>query len=204
MPNWCENYVTFEGDSDNIKRLKEDIESSVNDRLYETLIGKHPEWVEDNWYRLNCIWFGSKWDIVISDMSIHYQEFLETPGASLILNFGSAWSPTCEGTQRVCEKYKVSAEHYYEEPGENFSGRLDILEDGSIENDLQYDDVGLGIYEMKGSESWFNWFEHQAEYFDEEWSIISKKDWVDSFGYITNSEREEALEYLNNLKQEEL
>lgn len=204
MPNWCENYVTFEGDSDNIQRLKEDISSSKNNRLFETLIGKHPDWSEDDWYNLNCDWYGTKWDIPIDETSKHYQEHLLTSGASLILGFGSAWSPTINATQKICEKYNVFGYHWFEEPGMNFYGKVDINDKGLILTNLYYEDIGEGTYEIKGFEDWFSWFTSQADYFDEEESEMSKEEWVEEyFGYLTDEEKKEALEYLYNLELDE-
>ena len=60
MPNYCINEIKITGDNNKIIGITKKIKSSKNGLLFETLIGKHPKYTDENWYEKNCEWFGCK------------------------------------------------------------------------------------------------------------------------------------------------
>lgn len=84
MPNWCNNDIRIYGGERIIKILTNVIKSinepdenteqgegEQQEGLFKTLIGIPPEMPKDeynlNWYDTNIAWFGTKWDVHISN-----------------------------------------------------------------------------------------------------------------------------------------
>lgn len=166
MPNWCNNHIKIYGGERIIKILTnviksinqpdENVEQGEGEQqegLFKTLIGVPPEMPRDeynlNWYDTNIGWFGTKWDVHISnDCFIFSKDEIE-------FSCETAWSPPIEFLVNLCKMYKVSAYIFYSEPGMAFSGETKLIwEDGELsveDNEYEYK---AGLYHLSNEEFW--------------------------------------------------
>jgi hypothetical protein len=119
MPNWCQNRVTFTGDADQIKEIRE---LFTNEEPFNTIIPQPADEdlpkAEDSlslpdWYMWRVNTWGTKWDIDSSEthFAIDENNFLQ-------IEFFTAWSPAVGICERLREKYEdVDIIWFYDEPG---------------------------------------------------------------------------------------
>lgn len=129
MPNWCSNDLVIKGEG--VEAILAKIKLS-NDGIFEALIGTDPAVsnpVQD-WYNHNVNWFGTKWDVPQSDISI-YDESHDR----LCISFDTAWSPPIAFFEKLCSKYDIeSASLYYEEGGMDYSGIAEYDKENGVSN----------------------------------------------------------------------
>jgi hypothetical protein len=142
MPNWCENNLTFSGDEEVIKRIKNwydeyqqsgkmdvglfeffypmpkelELTTSPSPERNQTLIEKYGS---DNWYDWRCNNWGTKWDvseIIIEDKD---EDFLW-------LSFNTPWCPPIKFYEKFTKDYPAVDVHanYYEQ-GLGLAGTFD-------------------------------------------------------------------------------
>lgn len=141
MPNWCTNYVQFNGDEENIDALHKRLTANVRPRKTSgwwvelepveraddsrgTLFARALDFSDlgagcpqaDYGYFKSIACIGSKWD---PEFTIE----AATP-TSIKLAYESAWSPTLRGLVLIGVKYGVNVRVEYEEPGCDFGGVL--------------------------------------------------------------------------------
>lgn len=120
MPNWCSNFVTFQGDEANIKRLRKALK-------------KHKK--EEEGFILPCV----KIDKCNSNPYIFelYDEESDT------IQFETKWSPNIDAIHQIAKHYKLNYEHEYEEMGCLLYGKT-VYKDGELSTyDLEQPDFDL-------------------------------------------------------------
>ena len=179
MPNWCNNHINIYGGERIIKILTnviksinqpdENVEQGEGEQregLFRTLIGVPPEMSKDdynlNWYDTNIGWFGTKWDVHISNDCFNFSK------DEIEFSCETAWSPPIEFLRNLCQMYKVNAYIFYSEPGMAFSGETKLIwEDGELsveDNEYEYK---AGLYHLSNEEFWCE-MESNIEYAVEE------------------------------------
>lgn len=126
MPNWCQNRVTFSGDAEQIKEIRE---LFMNDAPFEKILPQPAD--EDSpkaesslsvpdWYIWRVNNWGTKWDISAQDVS-----FDQDDEDYLQIEFDTAWAPADGICNRLREKYeKVDIIWFYDEPGMQDAGYI--------------------------------------------------------------------------------
>ena len=74
MPNWCSNVIAIKGGNDKIAEILKKIDSADEYKVFQALIGLHPEANDKNWHETNCDWFGTKWDVSKGDCNLESTE----------------------------------------------------------------------------------------------------------------------------------
>ncbi len=137
MPNWCSNYANITGSKEAIAKIKnaiDSIETGSEPSVFKTLVGIHPEVTQEEydngkWYGANLDHWGTKWDVWKSSIDMVYDEGDNVTEVSLL--FDTAWSPPLGFYKALGNKYGVSVEATYEEPGCDFAGKYTIDADGN-------------------------------------------------------------------------
>lgn len=193
MPNWCYNYVTFMGSQKKLQRVADIINDADVKYFYRGLIGVHPNYSEDSWYRENLEWIGSKWDIPTDelDMPTTIDEH-----SDINIAFNSAWSPTIEGTKKVCEEFGISAVHEFYEEGNSFCGYISINEHGEEIESVEDSNYDRGLYEIWDYTKWYDWWFIPTI---EGWDYSDKENSIEEFiesecSYLSESDMESALD----------
>ena len=172
MPNWCSNTIVIKGDSKKIADILSKIESAEENKLFENLIGLHPEATEENWYETNVKWFGTKWDVSKGDCNTESNE------DQITITPMTALSPPTHFCQKLAEKYGVTVELTYFEPGMDFAGRIEFDENGECTGSDEYEyNEGMYMLDRDGF-----WSDLENGYLDEEMLEDSSLD-----EYIENS-----------------
>ena len=118
MPNWCSNYLTVVGNSNDIKKFIDDVSSKDDCFDFEKIRPTPPELLEkntfppnDGWYSWRLANWGTKWS---PDTENDWNVTGELAG----LNFETAWGPPCEMIQYLSDKYQNLDFHMqWVEPG---------------------------------------------------------------------------------------
>jgi len=124
MPNWCNNHVRFRGTTEDINNIIEFVEGgdgNVIEPFSLNAIIPMPKdlLVGDGWYGWRNENWGTKWDVVDSEM------FDEAEDGFVSYSFDTAWSPPEPVYNALKEKYpEVRISWFYDEPGMGFSGYL--------------------------------------------------------------------------------
>ena len=114
MANWCQNRVTFSGDAEQIKEIRE---LFTNDEPFQKILPL-PD-VED-WYSWRTDNWGTKWDIKAEDVSFDADD-----ENYLQIEFDTAWAPAEGICYKLREKYKeIDIIWFYDEPGMQLAGYL--------------------------------------------------------------------------------
>lgn len=133
MPNYCENYLTIEGNTITLKKIIDFVKSDetafdfekivpMPDYIYRGVIGdKETElYGENNWYDWSNKNWGTKWNSV--DAEIWDND----------IQFQTAWSPCDPVIAALAEKYPTMRFTYtFYEPGMCFCGKR-VYENGEI------------------------------------------------------------------------
>lgn len=141
MANNCFNWIRFEGSKTALDRLEKKLKTYDKSQYFtewsEYVIGKgkldggvgfqEKYGTEFNVYYM----YGTKW----------FDFSMDGDDNDLILHGDSAWSPPIKLIEEICKKYKLKAEHEYEEPGNDFGGVTTFDKNGIIEEkDYSYDE----------------------------------------------------------------
>jgi len=169
MPNWCLNIAEITGSKEAIAKIKnaiDSIETGSKPSVFKTLVGIHPEvtqeeYVNGKWYDANLDHWGTKWDVSVEDCIFNFDE------ESFTMQPETAWSPPLGFYKALGNKYGVSVEATYEEPGCDFAGKYTIDADGN-ETDECYP-YTEGLYRTD-----FDHFMHEIEYQFEEGEITEE------------------------------
>ena len=142
MPNWCSNYISFEGKEKALDTFKNDVKKiKIGDCLFTSLTDVKSEWDYNLWIEQ----FGTKWSVFMEEYV--YSSLLD----NYSFNCETAWSPCIEFVQKVCKKYALSASIEFSETGMNFAGIYDINEDGEIVNEVNME-CEVDVYEEEEEE----------------------------------------------------
>ena len=196
MPNWCSNTITITGDSDNICRIKDmmdSIEDKSQSNVFQTLAGIPDHLTtseyEKKWYETNIENWGTKWDVSYDDC---YPQFSED---CIVLSPDTAWSPPIGFGRLLANLYQVDVELYYSEPGCDFCGKTTCGQDGSVvEDDYDYHE---GLFVFDTEQFWLE-MESQAEYYilEDEKTL---EEFIEIFHYV---DIDEITEFYNEQKKE--
>lgn len=109
MANWCSNWVTVEGEEQNVQSFKEEMAKLANDT---TILGHgvRPSEEGDLWYMF---------DIQIEDN---------------VISFMSKWDPANDSLQFLAKKHQVTITNQYSETGNMIFGQW--FGDGETENNV--------------------------------------------------------------------
>ena len=109
MANWCSNWVTVEGEEQNVQSFKEEMAKLANDT---TILGHgvRPSEEGDLWYMF---------DIQIEDD---------------VISFMSKWDPANDSLQFLAKKHQVTVTNQYSETGNMIFGQW--FGDGETENNV--------------------------------------------------------------------
>ena len=211
MPNWCNNDIRIYGDEKTIRTLtnviksiepqdedEEQVEGKQREGLFRTLIGVPPEMSKDdynlNWYDTNIGWFGTKWDVHISNDCFNFSEdeisfFCET-----------AWSPPIEFLANLCKMYKVNAYIFYSEPGVAFSGETKLIwENGELSVDDTEYEYKAGLYHLSKEEFWCE-MDSNIEYAIEE--DIDVDEFIEEYkAYVLEKDIQDIITMFNEQKK---
>lgn len=164
MPNWCENNIVITGDKEKMKPIF-DILNRIKDLsgedgyVMQNLIGLDDALHKEvGWYDHNIERYGTKWDFTLENYACNIGD------ECISINNSTAWSPPINFLIHLCNKYDVSANIQYFEPGVDYSGDAEISKDFC--EDTEYDSYLEGCYILDNGfdEEIRNWIEG---YFDE-------------------------------------
>lgn len=133
MPNYCDNYLTIEGNPDTLKAIVELVKSEetvfdfekivpMPDYIYRGHLGSKEKelYGENNWYDWSCDNWGTKWNSVDAELSD--DEFY----------FQTAWSPARPVVEALAKMFPSMRFTYtYLETGMCFCGKI-IYENGDL------------------------------------------------------------------------
>lgn len=212
MPNWCNNHINIYGGERIIKILTnviksinqpdENVEQGEGEQqegLFRTLIGVPPEMSKDdynlNWYDTNIGWFGTKWDVHISNDCFNFSK------DEIEFSCETAWSPPIEFLRNLCQMYKVNAYIFYSEPGMAFSGETKLIwEDGELsveDNEYEYK---AGLYHLSKEEFWCE-MDSNIEYAVEE--DMDVDEFIEEYkAYASEKDIQDIITMFNEQKKE--
>ena len=191
MPNWCENYLTIEGDAEDLKNFyiknayfcESDVGSNKNTNL--TFRMGVPGGVEN---AMDC--WGTKWDAcdVSCEGEIGNLELGEDI-TSLDYEFQTAWSPPTKWMESIAQDYpELTFKLRYIEPGCDFWGYHLYLhgEEGIHISDSVTDTCQEIVRTITKKDNFWN-----LEVFSEWYSDIEN---VDNFNWM--DEGDDLIEYM--------
>lgn len=196
MPNWCYNHIEISGSEENFNKFKEKFESLNESKTIMTdLIGLGDNVPEDyhdqGQYGHNIGRFGTKWDFGYSDATITIND------RTIEIDVDTAWSPPVNFLIEMCVQHKVSAHIFYEEPGMDFAGTIDIADDGYITNQEDYT-VNEWNYISNKELFWEN-VENEVEYVIE--NIENVDDYLEQYPYVEVEDLPKLKEIFENFKK---
>jgi hypothetical protein len=195
MPNWCSNTITIKGSKENIRRIKdmmESIEKKSESNLFQTLVGYPDHMTEgeyqQKWYDTNVTNWGTKWDVSYDDSFPQYSD------EEIVLSPDTAWSPPIGFGTILAKLYQVDVELYYTEPGCDFCGKTFCNKDGGVEEDDYSYLEGLFVFDQ---EYFWTEMESQAEYSigEEEQTL---EEFIANFPYV---DVDELTDFYNEQKE---
>lgn len=161
MPNWCSNRIVITGDKSKIKEILEKLGTIPVDTkhvLFETLIGKDPDFDKSGWFESNQKRFGTKWDVAAEESNIEFSD------EQITMSPATAWSPPVPFCITLAKEYGVQVDITYFEPGNDFSGHNLINEDGDLIEEEDYDyNEGMFFLDKDGF-----WNDRENDYLDTE------------------------------------
>lgn len=188
MPNWCSNFlVVSEGTQENLRLIAEKFSDPSNKGVFESLIGRNPNFDEGDWYNHNCATYGTKWDI-------HGDKYAVNPiddAGGFSVFFDTAWSPATPFALALSKMYGVDVRLEYEECGNDFAGWM-TASNGELGEDVQMD-YHEGKYAMDSDA----YMESEAEHLIE-WAIndgLTEGEFVDKhLHFMSEEDRENILQ----------
>lgn len=140
MPNWCFNYVIFNGDKENLNAL--------NKALTNAEKAEQEENQGQKIHSLDEVKDGYFFDIYSEDYSDEKY---------ITMKYETKWTPNIDDVAELCKEYKVSAMHDYSEPGCQVYGTVAYEKSGEYTEEqvhqefldlIEYDDEsGMYVYE---------------------------------------------------------
>jgi hypothetical protein len=129
MPNWCSNYLTFQGSEKDVKAVEQDFKL-MHDKVKETGHGQLPEWskFDQDWF------FG-----------IYSDDFGQVRHESFNVQYETRWAPNIEQVLEIAKKHNLTFELEYEESGMLIYGRY--VYDGKELKDYYLTDEEHDLYE---------------------------------------------------------
>lgn len=198
MPNWCSNKIIITGDKSKINEILEKIGTIPVDSkciLFETLIGKDPDFDKNGWHESNLKNYGTKWDVCTGDSNIEFSD------DTITMTPATAWSPPVPFCLTLAKEYGVNVNITFFEPGCDFAGRCEINDQGEITNEEDYD-YNEGTYILDKDEFWND---RTMDYLDEEEldgrdlkTYISQ-----TFSYLNEEDSTKLLGIYENLIKEQ-
>lgn len=187
MPNWCSNNITITGDVDKIKTIA-DILNGLGDKnpVFVSLIDNEPNADPNDWYEHNIRRFGTKWDVNIDESNIQIGEDCITMSPS------TAWGPPVAFCITLAEKYDVTVEISYFEPGSDFAGKVTVRDGNLIEDEYTYME-GLFILDNEAF-----WYDLEQFYFPTDYEGTPEEYIAKEFSYLNSEDRDTAVEIYKN------
>ena len=173
MPNWCSNtiHVNVDFTEENKKELRlflnKLIKLGQEGHFNEFILPLGQEWE----YGLACEKWGTKWDVSDFDIAIDLNDLEDDTTVHFDIYYSTAWGPNIPVSEKfyekLCEFGEVEYLHFYDEPGMNFYGKFDGLQDQSYEQDAYYRirDYDLENYELNKIENNIITFKDLAGFF---------------------------------------
>jgi hypothetical protein len=201
MPNWCNNYITINGEKENMKPIYEFFKENQNNTdidclVMSSLVPHDDEYnaiKESGEYLLNpqVNFYGTKWDFNVMEANI-----TSINEDCITLAPSTAWSPPSEFCRRLSGKYGICVDIYYDEPGVGFVGEEEYC-DGKLFAQTHYDNYLEGIYKLQPDTFWESAYEN-IEYYkkEEEFTFETIKETLCSF--ITDESDLKELESIYN------
>lgn len=189
MPNHTETKVRIQGASPTIDamfgKLKELSETPTADKGFlEQFIGdpakglsdeEHNEKEENGmpkWYAARLNAWGTKWDVYdISNVEVEFVPEHAGFEKSSILKcvWNTAWSPCVPALKELSRRYNVDIVIEYVDEGLFFVGRTTIMHgEINLVQDYSGKDVYRGMYELFGSNHFFEWLDGQRGFIDKD------------------------------------
>lgn len=124
MPNWCENTVEFDVQTEeHVKQISTICSLLKENKLFETVV-PFPVLEEPNWYSWRTNNWGCKWEaseVYISNEDEHGNPIVPKVGETFAISFSTPWSPPI-GIYNALHKKGLAFEAYYYEPDCAFVG----------------------------------------------------------------------------------
>ncbi len=139
MPNWCNNKLTIENSSVELKEylLKEGFS-------FEKIKPTPPEMIDDedsSWYQWRTDNWGTKWDLDEEEQR-HTADCLLAEDCDYTTMFSTAWAPPLEAINalsRIFPKDKFILKYF--EPGIGFAGNSHIHNGVIVDNEIPEVDI---------------------------------------------------------------
>ena len=158
MPNWCMNKLSVKGKKKQISEFKKKAKGESSDLSMDNffptpreLLEKDRQETENNkpqsldWYKWRLHHWGCKWDI--------RAELVDQKEDELDYSFDSPWSPPVEFILNVSTLYKrLNFNLEYDEPGNDFAGKLECAEGQIIEEKSYPSHINSGWDDIEESE----------------------------------------------------
>ena len=191
MPNHTETKVRIQGEPHIVDAMYGKLKSLVGDNghadnigFLEEFIGDpcrnlsdlEKEWKDENgmprWYGERLNHWGTKWDVYhVKNVKVDFLPAHAGFDEARVLTclWDTAWSPCIPAMVTLSRKFNVDITLEYIDEGLFFVGRTTII-NGEINLVQDYDgqDVYRGMYELFGSEHFFDWLEGIKEYIDDD------------------------------------
>lgn len=203
MPNWCNNSIVINGDKDKIKEIRDILESmdKTTDEpgIFESLVGRDENITEEQyrnggWYQHNIDRYGCKWDVSYDNAVIDGDDEYIT------MNPDTAWSPPEDFCRLLAQKFGVTINLEYSEPGNYFAGRYTINENGD-EFSESYDYLE-GLYYIDEEYFWMEVRNDLESLFDDEDEPKSVEEWLLDFLFVSGHQQNQLIELYNEVKLE--
>jgi hypothetical protein len=191
MPNWCENSISITG---NIEQLKKDMQSIPEDYgLFKTLIGidVSEEQYKTDWYESNIRYWGTKWDVDISELHINYDE------SEIYFSLSTAWSPPLNFCKVLSEKYGVDIEIEYSEGGCDFAGKGRYKNGIEVQMEEYYFIEGLYYLQKENFWNEIEWRIDNAIEDGEDANVF-----IEEYDFVDEKDKNRILEMFNQQKKE--
>jgi hypothetical protein len=151
MPHWCNNFVTFSGEEENVKQVLAMFKTLAERQGNE---GDKPDWMKEHEHYM--------FDITVDEEGQ--------------VNYQTRWSESTSDILQISKYYNVSAEYSYEEPGSDVYGTF-FYKAGDEEGvDICLESEDYDLYEEcedgNGCMYKGKWWESEAEVLDD---ILEKK-----------------------------
>tara|TARA_R100001510_G_C7653328_1_gene211451 strand:- start:775 stop:1521 length:747 start_codon:yes stop_codon:yes gene_type:complete len=210
MANYCYNSVQIFGKEKTLKKLQDKFNYYEKTNYFvefgDYILDKkfNPEDKERDYYEYGTRW----WDF---ETDLDSKNFNKNDECTLNISGDSAWSPPVKLIREICNKFKVGAEMFYEESGNDFMGETKFIwNKGELycyEKDYSYRE---GMYKLSDF-----WHDDMKENIDDGlFSIVHMEDYdgADMYDHMMNlfddfikeEDREEILDYYLEITDKEL
>jgi len=194
MPNWCSNFLVVSGGTqENLRLIAEKFSDPSNGGVFESLIGRNPNFDEKDWYNHNCATYGTKWDIYGDKHVLNQTDDL----GGFSVSFDTAWGPATPFALELSRMYGVDVRLEYEECGNDFAGWM-TASNGELGEDVQMD-YHEGKYAMDSDA----YMECEAEHLIE-WAIndgLTEAEFIENhLHFMSEEDRESILQDFRQLK----